>query len=74
MKAVENDFAKQTHCRLTVAEIKKQVPGTHNKFRSHFLYIITGGKQKSGGNLRHQIEALKNACVFPDYNCKMDLY
>lgn len=23
MKAIENDFAKQTHCRLTVAEIKK---------------------------------------------------
>lgn len=62
MKAVENDFAKQTHCRLTVAEIKKnqqqknQVQGARNKFRSHFLYIITGGKQKSGGNLRHQIE------------------
>lgn len=58
MKAVENDFAKQTHCRLTVAEIKKkQVAGTHNKFRSHFLYIITGRKQKSRRNLRHQIEA-----------------
>lgn len=24
MKAVENDFAKQTHCRLTVAEGKKE--------------------------------------------------
>lgn len=49
MKAVENDFAKQTLCGLTVAE--ERVYGTCDEFGSHFLYIITGGKQKSGGNL-----------------------
>lgn len=51
MKAVENDFAKQTHCRLTVAEGKKKVQGTWEEFRSHFLHIITGGKQKRRGSL-----------------------
>lgn len=33
MKAVENDFAKQTHCRLTVAEIKK------NKSQAHIINL-----------------------------------
>lgn len=52
MKAVENDFAKQTHCRLTVAEEKK-VEGSCDKFRSHFLHITAGRKKMCGGNLRH---------------------
>lgn len=39
MKAVENDFAKQTHCRLTVAEGKrKEVQGARDEFRSHSTY------------------------------------
>lgn len=37
MKAVENDFAKQTHGRLSVAEAKKKEKskGTRDEFRSH---------------------------------------
>ena len=37
MKAVENDFAKQTHGRLSVAQAKKKKKpkGTRDEFRSH---------------------------------------
>ena len=43
MKAVENDFAKQTHGRLSVAEAKKKKKkkkskGTRDEFRSHSMY------------------------------------
>lgn len=51
MKAVENDFAKQTHCRLTVAEEKKKSKA-HVMSSGLILYIITGGRQKSRGNSR----------------------
>lgn len=37
MKAVENDFAKQTCCRLTVAEGEKKIKGTCDEFRSHSI-------------------------------------
>lgn len=53
MKAGENYFAKQTHCGLTVAEIKKSLRRHVLNLGLVFSYIITGGKQKSGANLRH---------------------
>lgn len=43
MKAVENDFAKQTCCRLTVAEGEKKLKA-HVMSSGLILYVTMGGK------------------------------
>ena len=54
MKAVENDFAKQTHGRLSVAEAKKKKknPKAHVMSSRLILCITTGGRQQGRGDFR----------------------
>ena len=46
MKAVENDFAKQTHCRLTVAEGKKKESKAHGRSLGLIFYISSQEENK----------------------------
>lgn len=46
MKAVENDFAKQTHCRLTVAEGKKTESKAHERSLGLIFYISSQEENK----------------------------
>lgn len=56
MKAVENDFAEQTHGRLSVGEAKKKKkkksPKVHLMSSGLILCLTPGGEQQSGGNAR----------------------
>ena len=57
MKAVENDFAKQTHGRLSVAQAKKKKsPKVHVMSSGLILCLTPGGEQQSGGNARCRTE------------------
>lgn len=52
MKAVENDFAEQTHGRLSVGEAKIKSPKVHLMSSGLILCLTPGGEQQSGGNAR----------------------
>ena len=85
MKAVENDFAKQTHGRLSVAEAKKnkiKSKGTRDEFRSHSMYHhrrkTTRQRKLQMLNRTRQDDtcdwSLNDVSMFPDYKFNMDLY
>ena len=56
MKAVENDFAKQTHGRLSVAEAKKKKSPKVHVMSSGLILCLTQEEQQSGGNARCRTE------------------